>query len=33
MVVGMMVVEVMAMMGSTEAHIVLARILTKRFYT
>jgi hypothetical protein len=32
MMVGMMV-EVMAMMGSAEAHILLARILTNRFYT
>jgi hypothetical protein len=33
MMVGMMVVQVMAMMGSAEAHILLARILTNTFYT
>jgi hypothetical protein len=33
MMVGMMVVQVAAMMGSIEAHILLAHILTKRFYT
>ena len=33
MMVGMMVVQVVAMMGSIEAHILLAHILTNRSYT